>query len=33
MTRPRELDALGFLQITLAGGERIAWTGGFGVTA
>jgi NADPH-dependent F420 reductase len=31
--RARELEALGFLQISLAAGERIAWTGGFAVAA
>ena len=29
--RARELEALGFLQITLAAAERIGWTGGFAV--
>ena len=29
----RELEAVGFLQITLAAGEKISWTGGFGVAA
>lgn len=28
LKRARELEALGFLQITLAAGEKIAWTGG-----
>ena len=27
--RARELEALGFLQLTLAAGEKISWTGGF----
>lgn len=31
LARARELEALGFLQITLAAGEKIAWTGGFAV--
>jgi NADPH-dependent F420 reductase len=31
LPRARELEALGFLQITLAAGEKIAWTGGFAV--
>jgi len=31
LTRARELEALGFLQITLAASEKISWTGGFGV--
>jgi predicted dinucleotide-binding enzyme len=29
--RARELEALGFLAITLAAAERIPWTGGFAV--
>jgi len=29
LTRARELEAIGFLQITLAAGEKISWTGGF----
>jgi NADPH-dependent F420 reductase len=29
--RARELEALGYLQITLAAAERIGWTGGFAV--
>ncbi|HWJ67182.1 MAG TPA: NADPH-dependent F420 reductase [Nocardioides sp.] len=33
LARTRELEALGFLQITLAAGEKVAWTGGFGVVA
>lgn len=32
LQRARELEALGFLQITLAAGEKITWTGGFAVT-
>jgi len=31
LLRARELEALGFLQITLAAAEKISWTGGFGV--
>ncbi|TFV93012.1 diguanylate cyclase [Blastococcus sp. CT_GayMR20] len=31
LRRARELEALGFLQLTLAAGEKIAWTGGFAV--
>lgn len=31
LSRARELEAIGFLQITLAAGEKIAWTGGFGI--
>ena len=33
LARARELEALGFLQITLAAREQIGWTGGFGVVA
>jgi len=33
LKRARELEALAFLQITLAAGEKISWTGGFAVTA
>lgn len=33
LKRARELEALGFLQLTLAASERISWTGGFGVVA
>jgi 8-hydroxy-5-deazaflavin:NADPH oxidoreductase len=33
LSRARELEALGFLQLTLAAGEKISWTGGFGVVA
>lgn len=33
LTRARELEALGFLQLTLAVSEKVAWTGGFGVVA
>src|SRR5918912_2564633 len=33
LRRARKLEALGFLQITLAAGEKIGWTGGFGVLA
>ena len=31
LRRARELEALGFLQITLAAGEKVSWTGGFAV--
>ncbi len=31
LTPARELDALGFLQIALAGRQKVAWTGGFGL--
>ena len=33
LRRARELEATGFLQIALAAGEKIAWTGGFAVRA
>ncbi|MFM6848292.1 MAG: NADPH-dependent F420 reductase [Terrabacter sp.] len=33
LARARELEALGFLQLTLAVNEKISWTGGFGVHA
>ena len=32
LKRARELEALAFLQITLAAGEKISWTGGFALT-
>ena len=32
LRRARELESLGFLQITLAAGEKISWTGGLAVT-
>lgn len=31
LARARELEALGFLQIKLAAGEQVGWTGGFAV--
>jgi 8-hydroxy-5-deazaflavin:NADPH oxidoreductase len=31
LKRARELESIGFLQITLAAGEKISWTGGFGI--
>jgi NADPH-dependent F420 reductase len=31
LRRARELEAIGFLQITLAAGNKISWTGGFAV--
>lgn len=31
LSRARELEAIGFLQITLAAREKIAWTAGFAV--
>jgi 8-hydroxy-5-deazaflavin:NADPH oxidoreductase len=33
LRRARELEALGFLQLTLAAAEKISWTGGFGLVA
>jgi NADPH-dependent F420 reductase len=33
LRRARELEALGFLQITLAAAEKISWTGGFAVVS
>ena len=33
LRRARELEALGFLQITLAAAEKITWTGGFAVVS
>jgi len=33
LKRARELEALGFLQLTLAVNEKVSWTGGFGVAA
>ena len=33
LKRARELEALGFLQLTLAANEKVSWTGGFGVAA
>jgi predicted dinucleotide-binding enzyme len=31
LSRARELEALGFLELSLANGEKISWTGGFGL--
>lgn len=31
LKRARELEAFGFLQLTLAAREKVSWTGGFGV--
>ena len=31
LKRARELEAIGFLQLTLAVNEKVSWTGGFGV--
>jgi len=33
LARARELEALGFLQLTLAVNEKVSWTGGFAVVA
>ena len=33
LKRARELESLGFLQLTLAAGEKVSWTGGFAVVA
>ena len=33
LKRARELEALGFLQLTLAVSEKVSWTGGFGIVA
>ena len=33
LSRARELEAIGFLQIKLAAGEKVSWAGGFGVVA
>jgi len=33
LQRARELEAIGFLQIALAAGEKITWTGGLGLVA
>ena len=33
LARARELEALGFLQLTLAAKEKISWTGGFATIA
>jgi hypothetical protein len=33
LVRARELEALGFLQITLAAADKVAWSGGFGLVA
>ena len=31
LKRARELEAMGFLQMTLAASEQISWNGGFGI--
>ena len=33
LNRARELEALGFLQITLAAAEKVSWAGGFAVAS
>ncbi|MBB2975218.1 hypothetical protein FHX49_000759 [Microbacterium endophyticum] len=33
LSRAHELEAIGFLQLTLAVGEKVSWTGGFAVVA
>ena len=33
LKRARELEALGFLQISLAAAEKVSWVGGFGIVA
>ena len=33
LKRARELEALGFLQISLAASEKVSWTGGFAIQA
>jgi hypothetical protein len=33
LRRAREMEALGYLQITLAATEKLSWVGGFGVVA
>jgi predicted dinucleotide-binding enzyme len=33
LARARQLEAFGFLQLTLAVNEKVSWTGGFGVIA
>ena len=33
LDRARELEAIGFLQLTLAVNEKVSWTGGFGIAA
>jgi len=33
LSRARELEALGFLQLTLAATEKVSWSGGFGIAA
>jgi 8-hydroxy-5-deazaflavin:NADPH oxidoreductase len=33
LRRARELEAIGFMQITLAAADKVSWTGGFAVAA
>lgn len=33
LKRARELEAMGFLQISLAASEKVPWTGGFGIVS
>lgn len=33
LSRAREMEALGFLQISLAANEKVSWTGGFGIVS
>jgi NADPH-dependent F420 reductase len=33
LRRARELEAMGFMQITLAVAEKVSWAGGFGIAA
>ena len=33
LRRARELEAMGFMQITLAAADKISWAGGFGIAA
>ena len=33
LSRARELEAVGFLQLTLAATEKVSWSGGFGIAA
>ncbi len=33
LRRARELEAIGFMQITLAAADKVSWAGGFGIAA
>jgi hypothetical protein len=33
LRRARELEAIGFMQITLAAADKVSWSGGFGIAA